>query len=85
MCLTPSDGFLVADADPQLTPAKMLVDALDLIPLHVRHKIELKLSNALAEGLTAVKSCVEQLAARFADKAAHKAWLSSLQQVVMGR
>ncbi|DBA88216.1 TPA: hypothetical protein ACH3X1_016170 [Trebouxia sp. C0004] len=83
--LAPSDGFLVADADPQLTPGKLeqVVDALDLIPLYVRQKVELKVSNALAEGLSALKSCVEQLAARFADKAAHKAWLSSLQQVVL--
>ena len=84
--LAPSDGFLVADADPHLTPGKMeqVVDALDMIPLYVRQKVEMEVSNALAEGLPAVKSCVEQLAARFADKAAHKAWLSSLQQVVLG-
>ncbi len=84
--LAPSDGFLVADADPQLTPGKagQVVDALDLIPLYIRQKVELEVSNALAEGLPAVKSCVEQLAARFADKAAHKAWLSSLQEVVIG-
>ena len=84
--LAPSDGFLVADADPLLTPGKagQVVDALDLIPLYIRQKAELEVSNALAEGLPAVKSCVEQLAARFADKAAHKAWLSSLQEVVRG-
>jgi len=84
--LAPSDGFLVADADPQLTPGKMaqVVDALDLIPLYARQKVELEVSNALAAGLPALKSCVEQLAARFVDKAAHKAWLSSLQQVVIG-
>ena len=81
-----NDGFLVADADPQLTPGKteQVVDALDLIPLYIRQKVELEVSNAVAEGLPAVKSCVEQLAARFADKAAHKAWSSSLQQVVIG-
>ena len=84
--LAPSDGFLVADANPLLTPGKagQVVDALDLIPLYIRQKVELQVSNALAEGLPAVKSCVEQLAARFADKAAHKAWLSSLQEVVRG-
>ena len=58
------------------------MDALDLIPLYGRQMAELEVSNALAEGLHAVKSCVEQLAFRFADTAAHKAWLSSLQQVV---
>ena len=63
---------------------EQVVDALDMIPLDVRQKVELEVSNALAEGLPAVQSCVEQLAARFADKAAHKAWLSSLQQVVLG-
>lgn len=47
-------------------------------------RVELEVSNALAEGLPAVKSCVEQLAARFADKAVHKAWLSSLQEIVIG-
>ena len=84
--LAPSDGFLVAAADPQLTPGKagQAVDALDLIPLYIRQKVELEVSNALAEGLPAVKSCVEQLAARFAGKAAHKTWLSSLQEVVIG-
>ena len=82
----PADGFLVADADPELTPQKMeqILDALDLIPLYVRQKVELEVSNALAQGLSAFKSCIERLAARFADKAAHKAWLSSLQQVVIG-
>ena len=76
--LAPSDGFLVADADPQLTPGKagQVVDALELIPLYIRQKVILEVLNALAEGVSAVKSCVEQLAARFADKAAHKAWLS---------
>ena len=63
---------------------QQVMDAMDLIPLYVRQKVELEVSNALAEGLLAVRSCVEQLAARFADKAAHKAWLSSLQQAVMG-
>ena len=84
--LAPSDGFLVADSNPLLTPGKagQVVDALDLIPLYIRQKVELQVSNALAEGLPAAKSCVEQLAARFADKAAHKAWLSSLQEVVRG-
>ena len=55
--LAPSDGFLVADADPHLTPGKMeqVVDALDLIPLYVRQKVELEVSNAPAEGLPAVK------------------------------
>ena len=82
----PSDGFLVADAAPELTPRKMeqILDAMDLIPLYVRQKVELEVSNSLAEGLSAFKSCIEQLAARFANKAAHKAWLSSLQQVVIG-
>ena len=82
----PSDGFLVADVDPELTPRKMeqIVDAMDLIPLYVRQKVELEVSNAVAEGLSAFKSCIERLAARFADKAAHKAWSSSLQQVVIG-
>jgi hypothetical protein len=41
--LAPSDGFLVADANPHLTPGKMqqVVDALDLISLYVRQSVEL--------------------------------------------
>ncbi len=33
---------------------EQVVDALDLIPLYVRHKVEMEVSNALAEGLPAL-------------------------------
>ncbi len=42
---------------------QQVMDAMDLIPLYVRQKVELEVSNALAEGLSALKSCVEQQAA----------------------
>ena len=63
---------------------EQIVDAMHLIPLYVRQKVEMEVSDALAEGLLSLKSCIEQLAATLADKAAHEAWLSSLQQVVTG-
>ena len=50
------------------------VDAMDLIPLYVRQKVEMEVSDALTEGLSALKLCIEQLATRFADKAAHNGW-----------
>ena len=83
--LAQSDGFLVAGADPQLTPGKMeqVVAALDLISLYVRRKVELQVSNALIEGLPAMKSSVKQLAARFANKAAYPGWISSFQQIFL--
>ena len=74
--LAPLDGFLVADVDPQLMPRKLeqVVDALDLIPLHVRQKVELEVSNALAEGLPAVLSYFTLTEAREANL--EKLWLA---------
>ncbi|DBA65479.1 TPA: hypothetical protein ACH3X2_003189 [Trebouxia sp. C0005] len=63
--LAPLEGFLVADVDPRLMPRKMeqVVDAMDLIPLYVRQNVEMEVFDAPAEGLSALKSCIEQLAA----------------------
>lgn len=65
--LPPDGGFLVANTDPQLRHGQMeqLVDALDLVPL-VREQVEKEVSDCAAKGLLAVKSCVEQLASKYA-------------------
>ena len=46
---------------------EQLVDALDLVPLYVREQVEKDyVADCVAKGLPAVKSCVEQLASKYA-------------------
>ena len=45
---------------------EQLVDALDLVPLYVREQVAKEESDCVAKGLPAVKSCVEQLASKYA-------------------
>ena len=42
------------------------VDALDLVPLYVREQVAKEDSDCVANGLPSVKSCVEQLASKYA-------------------
>lgn len=66
--LPPDGGFLVANTDPQWRHEQMpqLVDALDLVPLYVREQEEKEISDCAVKALLAVKSCVEQLARKYA-------------------
>ena len=45
---------------------EQLVDALDLVPLYVVLQVEDIVFDCAAKGLLAVKSCVEQLASKYA-------------------
>ncbi len=81
--LPPSDGFLVADTNQQLTLEQMehMIDALDLNPLYVGQHVKTERPDAVVDSLPAMRASVQQLPARFADKAAHKAGLSRLHKL----
>lgn len=53
--------------------------------LYPREEVEAQVAAAIDEGVPALRATVDQLFAKYAHKEPHKAWISSLQEILSAK
>ncbi len=62
--------------------SKVMLDALDLVPVGMRHEIETAVAHSVGRGLDAMLVCCQELESKFKKIKYHQDWLHALKQAL---